>query len=56
MKYQILESRNTINLEDEVKRALKNGWVLQGGIAAHQRTVNGDPHFFQAMCKPEIEE
>ena len=62
MKYQILLSATTEDLEEFVLERLKEGWSLQGGVAVSQSDFYSEDHngngrdnfsmrFAQAMTK-----
>lgn len=48
--YKIVESYDVIQLEKTVKRHIKNGWELQGGVC-----VNNDRLYVQALVKFKTE-
>lgn len=54
IQYYIIAEDDTQVLADLVERFLREGWKLQGGVAA--RTMSdGSPRFYQAMIRESEE-
>lgn len=51
MDYIIIEKPTDLTLENEVKKFLKKGWKLQGGVCVCKPYKRESIRFWQAMVK-----
>ena len=49
-EYQVIDSSNAAGLSERVQRAIKDGWRIQGDVAA-SRSSDGGKTFAQALVR-----